>query len=83
MTERKMCRFYNLNIPERRSAEIGPHFPNNEDNDGPPPPPSPSPPPDDTGGPEVPPNEHGLQHSYCLWYSRRPGGGGRGYEQVD
>lgn len=66
MTERKMCKFYNLNVPERRSGEaqgIAQNHGNNEDDDRN---------PDDPLVPYVPPHEHKLEYSYWMWFSRRP-----------
>ncbi|OWR42611.1 eukaryotic translation initiation factor 4E type 2 [Danaus plexippus] len=64
MTERKMCKFYNLNVPERRSGEPGNqnHINNDEDDRN----------PDDPLQPYVPPHEHKLEYSYWMWFSRRP-----------
>ncbi|KAL4714664.1 hypothetical protein ACJJTC_012581 [Scirpophaga incertulas] len=68
MTERKMCKFYNLNVPERRSGEIGlgnalQNHGNHEDDDRN---------PDDPIPPFVPAHEHKLEYSYWMWFSRRP-----------
>lgn len=60
-----MCKFYNLNVPERRSAEGGggvPNHGNNEDEERG---------PDDVLAPPVPPHEHKLEYSYWMWFSRR------------
>lgn len=70
MTERKMCKFYNLNVPDRRSGEGGQaggagqnHTGGNEEDDRN---------TEDTVAPVVPPNEHKLEYSYWMWFSRRP-----------
>ncbi|CAH0399040.1 unnamed protein product [Chilo suppressalis] len=69
MTERKMCKFYNLNVPERRSGESGQgggavqNHGNNEDEDRN---------TDEAVPPAVPPHEHKLEYSYWMWFSRRP-----------
>lgn len=66
MTERKMCKFYNLNVPDRRSGEGGsvnvPNHGNNEDDDR----------NNEEIPPYVPPHEHKLEYSYWMWFSRRP-----------
>ncbi|XP_059054576.1 eukaryotic translation initiation factor 4E type 2 [Achroia grisella] len=69
MNERKMCKFYNLNVPDRRSAEGGgfqnhDHDQDNDDDD--------DRAPDEATPPPVPPNEHKLEYSYWMWFSRRP-----------
>ncbi|KAI5634238.1 eukaryotic initiation factor 4E domain-containing protein [Phthorimaea operculella] len=67
MTERKMCKFYNLNVPERRSGEGGAHNHGGDEEDrdrhGH---------TDDASPPPVPPHEHKLEYSYWMWFSRRP-----------
>lgn len=68
MTERKMCKFYNLNVPERRSGEGGQgagatNHGNNEDEERN---------TDEGSPPPVPPQEHKLEYSYWMWFSRRP-----------
>lgn len=66
MTERKMCKFYNLNVPDRRSGEGGavnvPNHDNNEDDDR----------NNEELAPPVPPHEHKLEYCYWMWFSRRP-----------
>ncbi|XP_022825773.1 eukaryotic translation initiation factor 4E type 2 [Spodoptera litura] len=72
MTERKMCKFYNLNVPERRSGEGGQgghgggvnqnHGNNEEDERN----------SDEATPPPVPAHEHKLEYSYWMWFSRRP-----------
>ncbi|KAM3966899.1 LOW QUALITY PROTEIN: eukaryotic translation initiation factor 4E homologous protein [Aphomia sociella] len=65
MNERKMCKFYNLNVPERRSGEAGGlqnHGHNEEDERN----------SDEAISPPVPPHEHKLEYSYWMWFSRRP-----------
>ncbi|XP_049870827.1 eukaryotic translation initiation factor 4E type 2 [Pectinophora gossypiella] len=65
MTERKMCKFYNLNVPERRSGEGGAtqnHGTNEEEERI----------TDEATPPPVPPHEHKLEYSYWMWFSRRP-----------
>lgn len=68
MTERKMCKFYNLNVPERRSGDggqggAGQNHGATEDDEraG-----------DEATPPPVPPHEHKLEYSYWMWFSRRP-----------
>ncbi|XP_053605606.1 eukaryotic translation initiation factor 4E type 2 isoform X2 [Plodia interpunctella] len=68
MTERKMCKFYNLNVPDRRSGEGGQggqvqNHGNNEDEERI---------SDENAPPPVPPHEHKLEYSYWMWFSRRP-----------
>ncbi|XP_045767330.1 eukaryotic translation initiation factor 4E type 2 isoform X2 [Maniola jurtina] len=63
MSERKMCKFYNLNVPDRRPGETPNQ--NNDNND------------DDRNSdhplePYVPPHHHKLEYSYWMWFSRRP-----------
>ncbi|CAF4819191.1 unnamed protein product [Pieris macdunnoughi] len=63
MTERKMCKFYNLNVPERRSGDTGPQdYGDDEDDRN----------PEDNMAPYVPPHEHRLEYNYWMWFSRRP-----------
>ncbi|KAJ8724593.1 hypothetical protein PYW08_016067 [Mythimna loreyi] len=69
MTERKMCKFYNLNVPERRSGEGGQgggaaqnHGNNDEDDRN----------SDEATPPPVPAHEHKLEYCYWMWFSRRP-----------
>lgn len=64
-----MCKFYNLNVPERRSTDIGQgvHLQNhtvNEDEERIIDP--------EAVPPPVPANEHKLEYSYWMWFSRRP-----------
>lgn len=64
MTERKMCKFYNLNVPERRSGEAGANQNHNDDEEernG-----------DEPIPPVVPAHEHKLEYDYWMWFSRRP-----------
>ncbi|XP_026727219.1 eukaryotic translation initiation factor 4E type 2 [Trichoplusia ni] len=63
MTERKMCKFYNLNVPERRSGEGGQNHGHNDEDDRN---------YDEAAAPPVPPHEHKLEFSYWMWFSRRP-----------
>ncbi|CAK1579086.1 unnamed protein product [Parnassius mnemosyne] len=67
MTERKMCKFYNLNVPERRSGSgeggVHNHGGNNDDEERN---------ADEIVQPYVPPHEHKLEYSYWMWFSRRP-----------
>ncbi|XP_041968489.1 eukaryotic translation initiation factor 4E type 2 isoform X2 [Aricia agestis] len=66
MTERKMCKFYNLNVPERRTAEsVGLNHGHNDEDDR-------NPDERDPLEPYVPPHEHRLEYSYWMWFSRRP-----------
>lgn len=60
-----MCKFYNLNMPDRRSGESGihNHVNNNDDDDHH---------EDDPLQPYVHPHEHKLEYSYWMWFSRRP-----------
>lgn len=75
MTDRKMCKFYNLNVPERRSVETGQGPPpgltnhgNNEDEER-----NPNQDRDlEAVPPPVPAHEHKLEYSYWMWFSRRP-----------
>lgn len=69
MTERKMCKFYNLNVPERRSGEGGAggatqnHGGGGDEDERN---------TEEAVPPPVPPNEHKLEYSYWMWFSRRP-----------
>lgn len=63
-----MCKFYNLNVPERRSGDggqggAGQNHGTTEDDEraG-----------DEATPPPVPPHEHKLEYSYWMWFSRRP-----------
>lgn len=66
MTERKMCKFYNLNVPDRRAGDggVGQNHGGNaeEEERG----------AEDAQAPPVPPQEHKLEYSYWMWFSRRP-----------
>lgn len=68
MTERKMCKFYNLNVPERRSGEGGAggaaqnHGGGGDEDERN---------TEEAVPPPVPPNEHKLEYSYWMWFSRR------------
>lgn len=75
MTERKMCKFYNLNVPERRSGEAGgtQNHGNNEEEDRI---------SEEAIPPVVPPNEHKLEYNYWMWFSRRGAAARSGYSQV-
>lgn len=64
MTERKMCKFYNLNVPERRLGELPQNFDPNEEEE--------RPPPSEDDPPHVPAHEHKLEYFYWMWFSRRP-----------
>ncbi|KPI99459.1 Eukaryotic translation initiation factor 4E type 2 [Papilio xuthus] len=61
-----MCKFYNLNVPDRRSGSGDGGAPNHlgiEDDDR----------NEDEGiQPYVPPHEHKLEYSYWMWFSQRP-----------
>lgn len=63
MTERKMCKFYNLNVPERRLGELPPNFDPPEEDERP---------PNEDDAPHVPDHEHKLEYYYWMWFSRRP-----------
>lgn len=64
MTERKMCKFYNLNVPDRRAGEGGQNSgtPDDEERRQ----------EEDETPPIVQPHEHKLEYNYWLWFSRRP-----------
>ncbi|VVC94298.1 unnamed protein product [Leptidea sinapis] len=64
MTERKMCKFYNLNVPERRIGDVEQqdHGGDEEDDRN----------PEDPFEHYVPPHEHKLEYNYWMWFSRRP-----------
>ncbi|XP_048005413.1 eukaryotic translation initiation factor 4E type 2 [Leguminivora glycinivorella] len=72
MTERKMCKFYNLNVPERRSGEGGTQNHNEEDERA----------LEEAIPPVVPPNEHKLEYNYWMWFSRRGAAARSGYSQA-
>lgn len=64
MTERKMCKFYNLNVPERRIGDaggLGNHTNEEEERNN-----------EEHIPPTVPPHEHKLEYDYWMWFSRRP-----------
>lgn len=59
-----MCKFYNLNVPDRRPGDNPNHSNDDDDDDERP-----------QGHPQdryVPPHEHKLEYSYWMWFSRRP-----------
>lgn len=72
MTDRKMCKFYNLNVPERRSGDGGNQNHggggNNEEDERH----DRGPVGEEAVPPHVPPHEHKLEYSYWMWFSRRP-----------
>ncbi|GBP65635.1 Eukaryotic translation initiation factor 4E type 2 [Eumeta japonica] len=64
-----MCKFYNLNVPDRRSGEINAGAPtlNNTHSDG-----EDEERPPEQELPSVTVQEHKLEYSYWMWFSRRP-----------
>lgn len=64
-----MCKFYNLNVPERRSGEGGnQNHGGGDDEDRH----DRGPAGDEATAVHVPPHEHKLEYSYWMWFSRRP-----------